>query len=761
MSNSDFDPDAYLSAAPAAPAAQSAAAGGFDPDSYLAANPQPSLLSRIGSGVGAAWEGVKSGLTAGWAPQLRGAMASSGLEAEEPYLTDEELADIQKQGGLPGAYAEAKKEETEAEKTAQAQHPGLYGTGNIAGAIAPMMFLGPAEAAPTLLGRAGQAMTMGGIYGGLAGAAPGNDVQSKLEGAAVGAGTGALAGAVSAPIAEGVGQAAGFLSQPIVNTLRGALNPDAEAARRIIVAAQHDLAASGPNLTADEMLAAQRAGIPRAIIDAGGETTRALARSAANTSPEARSALAQFINDRFESQAPRAAAFLDQLVGGAGDVGATSEALQAVARRMNRPAYAAAYQAGSGGLWSPELERLTGSPALVRAMQAAATNGKTRAIADGFGGFRPGVTVTPDGRIMFNRGPTGVPSYPDLQFWDYTYRGLRDAGQQAIQSGLNSEGSAINAVAGSLRNELDSMVPEYAAARTGAARWFGANDALEAGQQFATSRLGNADAARAVSAMNPAERALFMRGYASQLINRINETGDRRNIANVFGNSPADRQRGVIALGQQNANQLEAYIRAERILDVARGAVTGNSTTARQLAELGLAGGAYGIGTQGDLMHPTPGGVLAAALTYGALRGNAAINQRLAQRVGEMLTSNDPAVLQQGFRVLGRNGAFLRALRGFDTASMTGAGTVSGVHALPPPSIGAAYGQNNQQNVNGPPPQQKNGGAVGVKNGFAHGGKIKPKFRPESIGARKAKDGRYYIYAPHSRGNWQLVVPRR
>jgi hypothetical protein len=310
-------------------------------------------------------------------------------------------------------------------------------------------------------------------------------------------------------------------------------------------------------------------------------------------------------------------------------------------------------------------------------MKEAAENGQTRAVADGFGGFNPGVEVTSDGRVTFNKGPTGVPTYPDLQFWDYTYRNLRDAGRAATVAGRGNEGGAITSVASALRNELDDMVPRFRAAREGAASFFGAQDALEAGQIFATSRMENAGAQRAVDRMNPAERQLFMRGYASQLINRINESGDNRNIANVFGNSPADRQRAVIALGPDRATELEAYVRAERILTASRNAVTGNSTTARQLAELGLAGGAYGAATGGDVTHPTPAGVLAAALAYGALRGKTAINQRVAQRVGEMLVSDDPTVLANGFQILGRDTGFLRALRAFDTASATAAGNVT------------------------------------------------------------------------------------
>lgn len=697
MANTDFVlPSDASSAAPNAPAS-------FVLPSEAPAQ-QPSTMEAVG-------RGAAQGLTAGFSDELTALAEAGGRQPDsaEPLGLGHVIFGAYKYlRDNPDAvklYDTAVTRERKANEAASEAHPVASTAANIAGSVASMLVAAP-EAATTMLGRAAQAAGVGAGYGALSGAGTGEGAEGKLTGAATGAAAGALMGGVASPVAEGVSAGLGAVTARGVNAVRSVFDPDGEGARRIIVAAQRDIASQGRSLTPDELQAAHDANIPLAIMDAGGETTQALARSAANTSPEARSALSTFVNDRFETQAPRAAAFVNQLVGGAGDVGATTEALQTAARAANKPAYKAAYQEGSRGLWSPELERLTSSPAVVQAMKEAAQNGQNRAVADGFGGFNPGVNVTPDGRVIFNTGPKGVPTYPDLQFWDYTYRNLRDAGQAAIRAGRNNEGGAITSVAGSLRNELDDMVPKFQAAREGAAGFFDAQDALEAGQKFVTSRMANSDAQRGVNAMNPAEKQLFMKGYASQLVNKINESGDNKNIANVFGNSPADRQRAVIALGPDRANQLEAYVRAERILNTTKNAVTGNSTTARQLTELGLAGGAYGVATQGDIMHPTSAGVLAAAMTYGAMRGNAAINQRLAQRVGEMLTSNDPNVLAKGYQLLGRNTGFLDALRRFDTASGTATGTTTVgkmLGGLQAPS--AAYGQQNNQNVPGPPGQ--------------------------------------------------------
>jgi hypothetical protein len=95
--------------------------------------------------------------------------------------------------------------------------------------------------------------------------------------------------------------------------------------------------------------------------------------------------------------------------------------------------------------------------------------------------------------------------------------------------------------------------------------------------------------------MSPTDKQLFQDGFVSHFVNRLNEGGDRRSVLNKIGESPAARERLQIALGPQRANELEAGLRAEGIMDTARKALQGNSTTARQLVELGLAGGSAGL----------------------------------------------------------------------------------------------------------------------------------------------------------------------
>ena len=59
-----------------------------------------------------------------------------------------------------------------------------------------------------------------------------------------------------------------------------------------------------------------------------------------------------------------------------------------------------------------------------------------------------------------------------------------------------------------------------------------------------------------------------------------------------IANSDAAREQMDIALGPQRATELQDFLHVETVMDAARSAVQANSTTAQQLVELGLAGGA-------------------------------------------------------------------------------------------------------------------------------------------------------------------------
>lgn len=643
------------------------------PWNAFAASPEQPTKKEPTTTAGQAFgRGIMSGATFNFYDELNGLARAGGLDPEDPDVANALkslfVGAYKKFKGDPEAeklYAEERDKRRAETKTMQEEHPGASLAGNVVGGIA--IPVGAAANAATLPGRIGRGAVAGTGIGALSGAGEAETVGDIPKGALAGGAVGAGIGAVAPPLVEGAVQAGRAVAQPVINTVRGAFNPENEAARRVVGAIERDIRAdptAASRLTPQEFNASRQSGGPATVMDLGGETTRGLARSAANTSPEGRQLLNTTINDRFEGQTGRVTDWLENTFNYP-NAQAQQTALEQTARGVNRAAYRRAYQDGDTGVWSPELERLTSSPDVVAAMREAATKGKSRAVTEGFGGFNPGVTVDNGGIVTFQRGPTGQPTFPNLQFWDYTKRALDDATNAARRAGRNEEASTLGNLARGLRDELDNIVPSYQQARAGAAHFFGAENALEAGQNFVRQSLGNREARAAIARMSPTERQLFQDGFVSRFVETLNATGDRRSVLNQIGASPAAREKLHIALGPQRANELEAGLRVEGTMDLARSAVQGNSTTARQLAELGFAGGAGSLGAYGTY-NMDPSQMTTAAIMGGLLAGRRGIDQRVARQVATMLTSDNPAVLARGVQLVARSERLLDALRSAD-----------------------------------------------------------------------------------------------
>ncbi len=639
-------------------------------------------------GTGEAFgRGVASGVTANFYDELRGLHEAGGAHPDEPMSLGTVLKGAF--GRMTGdqtasqKYDEATARERALNKQGEEQHPVANLAGNVAGAL--VLPVGGAAGGASLAARAGRGAVLGAAYGGAAGAGEGEGIGDRATRATTGAILGGAIGGAAPPIVEGVIQGGRALTAPVVSALRGAVNPEAEAGRRVVGAVSRDMQldpTARNRLTPQEFSANSQNGGPATLLDTGGETTRALARSAANTSTEGRTLLNETINSRFEGQAGRVTDWLRNTFHYP-NAHAQSAALEQAARNVNRPNYERAMSDGAGGVWSPELQRIAGAPAIQEAARAASPGLANRGIAEGFQAPRsnPLQVDRQTGRVSLRQTPNGNQIVPDLRFWDQVKRGLDSKISVAQRAGDNPKVSELTGLRSSLVDELDQHVPSYQQARAGAAHFFGAQDALEAGQNFVTSH-GNDGAREALARMSPTERQLFQDGFVSRLVDRLNETGDRRNVLNKIADSPAARERLHIALGPQRAGELEAGLRAEGIMDTARQAIQGNSTTARQLVELGLAGGAAGTGGVGAY-NMDPKQMTYAAIAGALIGGKHHIDTRLANRVAEMLTSQDPAVLLRGARVVARDNRLMNGLRSIDRrlASVGGEHSPSGLIA--------------------------------------------------------------------------------
>src|SRR6516165_5246952 len=227
-------------------------------------------------------------------------------------------------------------------KAAEEAHPTAETVGEAAGGVTG--YGAAALAAPYAMGAAGTLPTMmgaGGVSGGVIGAA---DAYMRGESPVAGGVTGSLAG-VGGPVAGRVG---GAIAEPFTRAIRAGLIDPALQARRDIAAAMRQSRGMGDvtRLSPQEMAGARARGQPVTPMEVGGEPGRALLRSAANLSPEARGTATQRIMDRFEEQGVRFQDYLRTQFHYP-DAAAQQAALQQVKQTVNAQAYREAYAQGA------------------------------------------------------------------------------------------------------------------------------------------------------------------------------------------------------------------------------------------------------------------------------------------------------------------------------------------------------------------------------------------------------------------------------
>ncbi|RYE60938.1 MAG: hypothetical protein EOP20_01100 [Hyphomicrobiales bacterium] len=435
----------------------------------------------------------------------------------------------------------------------------------------------------------------------------------------------------------------------IGSRLRGAINPEQVAGERVGKAITADRANPGERVLgpADDASAIAN-GQPLLNIDRGGETTRALGRVAANTNPEARATISNLADERFAGQGDRGIDFVKRIMGGNVDDLGLQERIKDIARITNAKAYRAAEASPAAQqVWDADLAQLMQSPAVQRAAREATARSANRvAVSGGTAVDNPFTFV--NGRAVLKKQANGTTAVPSLRFWDQVKRNLDGQIGEALTKDRSLAGD-LQAINKTLVSKLDGLVPEYQAARRGAAAAFGADDAVDAGKIYAR-QVGNVpEMERAIAKFTPAEKKAFEVGYASEIVDKIRATNDRTSAVRMF-KSPEMRAKFDMALGPQKTKELEAFVRVEDAMDKVRGAM-GNSTTARQLYEMagiGAIGGGASYAT-GDPKYMAY--AAAVGLTKFALRqGTAKVDERVMKKVADLLVSSDPKAIEKAIR---------------------------------------------------------------------------------------------------------------
>lgn len=521
--------------------------------------------------------------------------------------------------------------------------------------LATLPFMGPAGRAVTTTGRIVKgALGLGGgsvaqdLIAGEMGSEQGVDPERALLSAGLGGGVPA-----AAALARGT---AGFVTgkvQQARDLAQNVANPKAAAQREVQRAFQEDFDSGtllDPRRVAQKSDKVLAAGLNQdlRVMDFGGEAVQREGRKAANFSPSAKSEIMRVLDSRFEGQTERATDLIETRFGLSRSADQVRSDLMNQARTLRAPLYNQAFSQGAGGIDTPVIDRLMTSGTFQRAMGRAE---HTLADQNAMPGWRPW-----QARASANGGPY------TLAYWDQVKRNLDDYAGQAIRTGKKNQAAIISQMAQTLRGELDKAVPVYRQARGLAQDFFNADNALEAGENFAKGSFNFQAAEQMITRMNTAEKSLFAEGFADHLVRRLRDVRDRSNLLNRFMQSPNEQRRIQLALGQQRFDQIEAMMRLEGVMDRMRTAM-GNSTTAQQAADM-LKG--YGVDVTSMLQSiRSPTAMIIGLITAGGRAAQLRVNENVAREIGELLTSKDPEVFLQGLQQLSKT-PIIDAIRAID-----------------------------------------------------------------------------------------------
>ena len=404
---------------------------------------------------------------------------------------------------------------------------------------------------------------------------------SGLVASAVGSGVGGAAAQQIAPgnaTAEVIGQLAGGATplgaakfvQPRLAADLG--SPETRAAAKLHRAAKD--AGVTPESATGKLSAL---GSEAMLADVLGEPGRSLARSTANVSPAAREILENASTDRMAGQPDR---LIDSLLAAGGlDQPRTLEELQKAARKSAQPAIGKAYEEARslGYDISPDIIKdLLQSHIVKGAHDDGVKIARARMISEA---AKRGIV---DGDILKN-GPS------NLAILDETKQSLDALAAPDLGKAKTNTQSIAGTMAKTLRDRIDTFMPEYGGARDLAQQLYRQQDAIALGARGAKPYVP-ANFARQAEALNPTHKADLAKGYSAGIIDRIANRRTTPGVVDALFGSKRQKDAMNASLGA-NASNVQKQLDAERTFAQTHRALTGNSTTARQLADMAVGGG--------------------------------------------------------------------------------------------------------------------------------------------------------------------------
>lgn len=542
--------------------------------------------------------------------------------------------------GFPSVSAEIEKERA-IQRNRDANNPIASTTGRVAGGLAQGVGLArgglsmtanlPARAG--LGARVGAGAAEGALYGGAYGFGSGEGVTDRVGDAVGGAVMGGAIGGAVPVIAEGVKAVA----RPVTQAIGARMNPGGYATQKIAERL------SAANIT-PEQAARKVDGTGMNLADVGGETTRDLLRTTTNIPGPARAKVTKALTLRQFGQGDRIKDVVRDVFADpdgfikAGDK--LSEAWSKVGSEVYEPALKRKV------VWTDRLKQFVDEPIFKRGLAQGVKIQRLEALAEGKP-FNPLDYAI----IGFNEaGDPIIGGVPNMRTLNVAKKGI-DAiigdMKNPLTGKLTEEGRATNMVQKAFLKEIDSWNPDYQQARSVWGGFAKVKEALMFGQNDALNMSPEA-VAKTFKEMSKAEQQSARIGIADAIRKKIDAAGYTNNaVIRVFGS----RQNiGVLKAAFPDAESFAEFRRAmftEARKRATYDAVRGNSTTARQLADMAESGGLK-EGFDVARTAVTSGPVTATLQFIGTrLKMLGGMTPEVADQIARRLMTADPAKIAQ------------------------------------------------------------------------------------------------------------------
>lgn len=460
--------------------------------------------------------------------------------------------------------------------------------GDVGGSIAGML---GANAALRGLGAGGLVARTGGAAGDVAYGTARGGVEGGAGGAAIGAGA-ALGGNIAgryllAPLAtkaagtrvgQAATQAAGRTGNAVANAGRGLFGRSPVPYRAAPVPAalsggEKAAVARVPDDVTQQLSQAQAMGLPMALADTSPQL-QTLGGSVVRKSPEAYALARDALGNRALGQADRAQEQIARNFGPIDNPNEISAQLLQTARTRAAPLYDnyRAQPARTSESLDAMLQTPAGKQALANARSIAANEGK-QPDSLGFG-------MDGQGNVVLTRTPE--PATLDLvkRGLDDVLEGYRDPTSGRLN--LNDQGRAVEGLRQRFVGEVDSLYPEYAAARQAYAGPAAEREALQTGRNMANAN--PRDIAPRMEGMTPGQQDQFKLGQRVAMADTVDKVRYSSNpYQNIYG-SPVAQQRAATVFGEEPAAAMKQAYDVEQTMGRTAYDTLGGSPTAMRAA---------------------------------------------------------------------------------------------------------------------------------------------------------------------------------